>query len=441
MDASAPHSDTIFALSSGGPPAGVAVVRLSGALVRFVLETIIGAVPPPRHAALKTIRSRDGSVLDRGLVIYFPAPTSFTGEECAELHVHGGRAVIVSVLNTLESFDELRHAEAGEFTRRAFENGRVGLTEVEGLADLIAAQTEVQRRVAAELAGGGLARLYDEWARRLTHARAMIEAEFDFADEDDVPGSVSDRIWTDMHELAFEVRAHLHRAKIGERVRDGFQIAIVGPPNAGKSSLLNVLARRDVAIVSAEAGTTRDVLSVDLDVAGYPATISDTAGLRRATNAIELEGIRRAERAMETADLVLELCDVGGDKPALSGDKVWRIGTKTDLHPPVFAGDRYDFLISSTSGAGIDELLDAIKNRLQSSVQMGACPMPNRMRHRTHLAHCLTCLETAIRDKARPIELRAEDLRLAGNELGRLTGRVDAETLLDVIFAEFCIGK
>ncbi|MGQ3296579.1 MAG: tRNA uridine-5-carboxymethylaminomethyl(34) synthesis GTPase MnmE, partial [Shinella sp.] len=260
--------DTIFALSSGGLPSGVAVVRVSGPQSRDTIEGLCGRVPLPRRASLLPIRDRNDALLDEGIVLYFPGPNSFTGEDCVEFQIHGGRATVKIVLATLAAREGLRAAEAGEFSRRAFLNGRMDLVEAEGLADLIGAETEMQRRLAAEQASGGLSAVYDSWAKRLTHARAMIEAELDFADEDDVPGSVADAIWHDMHGLEQDIFNHLAEAKNGEIVRDGLNVVIAGPPNAGKSSLLNHLARRDIAIVTDVPGTTRDVLHVDLDLSG-----------------------------------------------------------------------------------------------------------------------------------------------------------------------------
>lgn len=433
--------DTIFALSTGSMPSGVAVIRLSGPQVRFALETICGSVPQARRASLKALRRRDGSIVDSGLALYFPGPHSFTGEDCGELQVHGGRAVVHALLTELEALDGCRHAEAGEFTRRAFENGRMDLTEVEGLGDLIAAQTEMQRRFALELASGGLSRLYFEWSGRLLYARAMIEAELDFADEDDVPGSVSERIWADMAALAEAMQGQLEAGKAAERVREGFRIAIAGRPNSGKSSLINAIAKRDVAIVSDIAGTTRDVLSVDLDIGGYAVTLSDTAGLRESGDLIEKEGVRRAERAMAEADLVLYLVDMTANAlPAFSQENALLIGTKADLVPNPERGG-FDSVISSSTGAGLDALIDAIREKLAARIDPSVMALPTRMRHRQHLRESLAFLSEAVIEQAKPVELRAEDLRLAADALGRITGRTDPEDLLDVIFASFCIGK
>ncbi|OJU86366.1 MAG: tRNA uridine-5-carboxymethylaminomethyl(34) synthesis GTPase MnmE, partial [Shinella sp. 65-6] len=302
-------TDTIFALSSGGLPSGVAVIRLSGLQSREVVARMCGTVPAPRHAALRSIRDRNGDVLDEGIVLFFPGPHSFTGEDSAELQIHGGRATVKAVLAALAEFEGMRAAEAGEFSRRAFLNGRMDLVEVEGLADLIAAETEIQRRLAAEQASGGLSRLYDSWAKRLTHARAMIEAELDFADEDDVPGSVASQIWDDMHALQQDILNHLADARVGEIARDGLKVVIAGPANAGKSSLLNYLAKRDIAIVTDIPGTTRDVLHVDLDISGFAVRLYDTAGLRETEDIVEQEGIRRTWLSMAEAHLVLLLSD------------------------------------------------------------------------------------------------------------------------------------
>jgi tRNA modification GTPase len=432
--------DTIFALSSGAVPSGVAVIRLSGPHVRFALETMCSGVPAPRAAMLRSIRSRNEEVLDRGLVIFFPGPGSFTGEDCAELQVHGGQATVTAILAALRDLDGLRMAEPGEFTRRGFENGKLDLTEVEGLADLIAAQTEVQRRFALELSSGGLTRLYAKWADRLTHARAMIEAELDFSDEDDVPGSISGTIWADMAALRDEIADHLDKARIGERVRDGFKIVIAGAPNSGKSSLLNCLANRDVAIVSEEAGTTRDIISVDMDIGGYAATISDTAGLRDTEGRVEREGIRRAELAINDADLVVLLQEPGGARtiPAWSTDTI-TVATKSDIELPPTEG-QHDVMISSQSGDGIAHLIELIAQRIGQAVPTGALAVPNRLRHRAHLSDCAQQISLSLHDEY-DIDLRAEHLRLAGEALGRITGRVGAEDLLDVIFRQFCIGK
>ena len=316
----ASEAKTIFALSSGAPPAGVAVVRISGPAVRFALETICGGVPEPRVASLRAIRRpEDGSVLDRGLVIFFPGPRSFTGEDTAEIQLHGGRAVVAAILDVLAHLPGLVPAEAGAFTRRAFENGRLDMTAVEGLADLIAAETEAQRRQALRLAEGDLARRANGWREALIRARAAIEADLDFADEEDVPGSVADRAFVEAAGVAADMRRLLADGRRGERTRDGFQVAIMGPPNAGKSSLLNWLAGREAAIVTEVPGTTRDVIEVHLDLGGQAVILIDTAGVRETADRVEVEGIRRGLARGRAADLVLWLDEEGRGPPALDG--------------------------------------------------------------------------------------------------------------------------
>ncbi|MBB3459217.1 tRNA modification GTPase [Rhizobium sp. BK313] len=435
-------NDTIFALSSGGLPAGLAVVRISGPEALSATRILAGSLPEPRQAALKTIRTRNGLIVDQGLVLIFPGPASFTGEDCAEIHVHGGKAVVATLLGELASFEKCRLAEHGEFSRRALENGKMDLVEVEGLADLIAAETEMQRRLAVEHAAGGLSRLYEGWADRLTRARALIEAELDFADEDDVPGSVSDLIWADMAELQSELSAHLAGADFGEIVRDGLKVVIAGAPNAGKSSLMNVLARREVAIVTDIAGTTRDVLHIDLNIEGYAVKLYDTAGLRETKEVIEREGIKRALKTAAEADIILSLAEIGteaqADFPGFDG-RVFRIGTKSDIHP--VDGEKYDLCISSATGAGLTALHQLLVNDLQTRSAALSLALPSRLRHRTLLTDSLETLTRAVNSVSAGLDIRAEFLRQSAHSLGRITGRVDVEDLLDVIFSEFCIGK
>ncbi len=436
--------DTIFALSSGIGTAGVAVVRLSGKNVRFGLETIIGEVPQPRIATLRRLKNDDGTDIDKALVLYFPAPHSFTGEDCAEFHVHGGRAVINATLERLSGLDGYRHAEAGEFTRRAFDNNKMDLTAVEGLADLIAADTEIQRRVAFSQASGQLFRLYERWRQQLIRARALIEADFDFSDEEDVPGSVAQSIWPDLHKLSVEIAEHLDAARSGEIIRNGLRVVILGKPNSGKSSLLNHLAKRDVAIVSEEAGTTRDLLEVHLDIDGYPITICDTAGLRSDVGSVEAEGIRRALAAARDADLLIYLEDLTQHQTQANGPAVdtatIRVGSKADLlRGKVPHG--LDCTISITDSDGTDPLLTLLKNEVMSASALLNEAVPTRQRHRDYIKFCKQFVDEAVQGESLPLELRSESLRSASEWLGRLTGRIDVDDLLDLIFGEFCIGK
>ncbi|MCF3639971.1 tRNA uridine-5-carboxymethylaminomethyl(34) synthesis GTPase MnmE [Rhizobium sp. TRM95111] len=437
------RSDTIFALSSGGLPSGVAVIRISGAGCREALTGLTGSVPRARTAALRSIHNRNDLLLDRALVLFFAGPHSFTGEDCAELQVHGGRASVKAVLDALGSFDGFREAEAGEFTRRAFHNGKLDLVEVEGLADLLAAETEMQRRLAVEHATGALSALYGVWARRLVHARAMIEAELDFADEEDIPGSVSDTIWTDLAQLTTEIDAHVVAGTVGEVIRDGLRIVVAGAPNSGKSSLINYLSGRDIAIVTDIPGTTRDLISVDLDLAGYLVRLTDTAGLRETEEPVEREGIRRARTAIAEADLVIELSD-DWSGPTLStgpGRETLRVFSKADGGVQGGRPDWADLAISVHTGYGMEDLLAALRVRLPAAADGHAMALPTRRRHMACLADVVREIGAADVVRRQGLDLAAEHLRRATDALGRLTGRVDVEDLLDVIFSEFCIGK
>ncbi len=436
-------NDTIFALSSGAPPSGVSVIRVSGPQTTVILEALAGEIPSPRMASYRTIRTRNGFPIDTGLILFFPGPASFTGEDSAEFQIHGSRAVISALSQELTAFPDTRLALQGEFSRRAFENGKLDLVEVEGLADLIAAETEMQRRLALEQSSGGLSRLYDSWAERITRSRALIEAELDFPDEDDVPGSVSDQIWISLTELRREIQDHLSHADMGEIVRDGFKVVIAGAPNAGKSSLMNWFAQKDVAIVTEIAGTTRDVLHVDINLNGYLVRLYDTAGLRDTADIVEQEGIRRAQVALTNADLVLFLADIGSSNPIDAADLERApshviVGTMRDLYPSAAS---YDLQISTLTGEGLPELRDFVFSSIEQKFGGLSLAVPTRERHRDSLAKCLTALSVAIDQTEQSLEIRAESLRLSGDYLGRITGRVDVEDLLGVIFSEFCIGK
>ncbi|MGS1094882.1 tRNA uridine-5-carboxymethylaminomethyl(34) synthesis GTPase MnmE [Aquamicrobium terrae] len=436
--------ETILALSSGRLPAGVAVLRLSGPQTRFVVETICGSVPPPRKATLQILRSPAGEILDRGLTLFFPAPHSFTGEDVAEFQVHGGQAVVSAILREVTAIPGVRHAEPGEFTRRAFLNGRLDLVQTEALADLINADTEAQRRFAQSNADGAQSMLYNGWRQRLIHARAMIEAEIDFADEGDVPGSVASAIWTDMATLADDIGGHIKGFSAAEIIQDGFKVAILGAPNAGKSSLFNALARREAAIVTDEPGTTRDVLEVALDLDGLKVMIADTAGLREGAGKVESIGIEKAKARGKAADLALVLEDLVDPQPIdthwLSVDRI-TVGTKLDLVEAHEGRACHDFRISTLTGAGIEPLLNEIRKRTEARLKVAGDILPSRLRHVELLEDTLGHLRNALSGSHHPLEIRAEELRLATDRLGRITGVIDVEDLLDVIFAQFCIGK
>ncbi len=440
----ASFKDTIFALSSGGLPSGVAVIRLSGAQAFNAVELLAGNLPVPRKATLRTIRSRNNEAIDKGLILLFPGPNSFTGEDSVEFHLHGGRAVVQRLLDELGSQPGLRQAEAGEFSRRAFENGKADLVEMEGLADLISAETEMQRRLAMEQSFGGLSTLYNELADRLTRARALIEAELDFADEEDVPGSVSDQVWQSLEVLAQSLRDHLKQAGQGEIIRNGLKVVIAGPPNAGKSSLMNSLVGRDVAIVTEMAGTTRDILHADLDMGGYLVRLYDTAGLRETSEVVEKEGIRRALHAAQSADILLQLGEIGDPLEPIeigAATRLLRVGTKLDRHVKSDAVRNYDLCISTRDGTGLDALRQLLIADLADLSAVNGLVLPVRKRQVSHLQTALLHLEQALMQSEAGLDIRSEYLRLSAHELGKITGHVDVEQLLDVIFSEFCIGK
>lgn len=430
--------DTIYALSSGRLPAGVAVVRISGPRVRFVLEAIAGTVPDAGILSLKRLRCSDGSALDTSLVAYFKAPRSFTGEDCGEFHVHGGRAVVDALLHMIAAIEGTRAAEAGEFTRRAFINGKLDLVQAEALADLIDAETEAQRRMALNAVEGHVGRLYEKWRSRILRIQAMIAADLDFGDEGDVPDSVAERVRDDIVEVQAELERHLGSYRQAEIVRDGFRVAIIGPPNAGKSSLLNALAGRDVAIVSDEPGTTRDLVEVALDLGGLKVIVTDTAGIHESAGIVERIGIARAVETAKRADLVIILQPPGDEIVSTTGwgDHVV-VRSKSDLGFGNRVGD--DIPVSSMTGEGIDELLKVIRMKVATATG-GADMGPQRLRHRDALRRCVTALDRATASEM-ALELRAEELRIAATELGRVTGRIDVEDVLGEVFSTFCIGK
>lgn len=439
------NQDTIFALSSGTLPSGVAVVRLSGPSVRFVLETIAGRVLPPRQAQLISIRRLDGSALDTALVLFFPGPASFTGEDVAELHLHGSRAVVVALFEDLSVLQGCRHAEPGEFTRRAFSNGKLDLLAAEAAADLISAETEAQRRFAVTAASGQLAAVYDSWRQRILDARALIEAELDFSDQDDIGDGVSDAVWEGLRVLAVEMHSHLGGYSKAEILRDGYRVVLVGAPNAGKSSLLNALAKRDVAIVTDEAGTTRDALDVRLDLDGHVVILTDTAGLRNAASKAEQLGVERSLERARAADLVVEIIDASATVfPPTRFDSIrpdLRVGTKSDLVRREDLLPEFDLVVSSQTGEGIEALLSSLSSMAAAAAPSQGELLPWRQRHVELLSKAVRHVDHALDGHAPSLELRAEELRLAGDAIGRIAGRVDVEDLLGAIFSRFCVGK
>ncbi|MGN6311546.1 MAG: tRNA uridine-5-carboxymethylaminomethyl(34) synthesis GTPase MnmE [Xanthobacteraceae bacterium] len=464
-----PREQTIFALSSGRPPTAIAIVRVSGAQAGHALATLAGKRPAPRVATRALLRDPKGEAIDDAVALWFPAPASATGEDVAEFHVHGGRAVLAALFAALSAFANVRPAEPGEFTRRAFENGKIDLTEAEGLDDLIHADTDRQRRQALRQLQGLLGDKARNWRRQIIEAAALVEAGIDFADEGDVPEELVAPALAKIAALKDEIEQALAASSHSERLRDGLVVAIAGAPNAGKSTLMNALARREVAIVSPHAGTTRDVIEVQLDLDGYPVTLIDTAGIRETSDPVEQEGVRRAKARAGEADLVLWLTegqpladtpmdDIVGNAPC------WLVRSKADLASvsevessvgnlaagpePFDGGIRANaeeagrcFAISAARGDGMGELIDAIRSYAERYFAAGESGLIGRARHRDLLRTAADMLHRSILARRLGDELVAEELRAASFALGRLLGRVDVEDLLDVIFRDFCIGK
>ena len=440
-------TQSIFALASGGGRAALSVYRLSGPEAGPALRALTGQdLPAPRLASLRTLKDEQGHPIDKGLVLWFTGPASFTGEDVVELHLHGGRAVSQAIARALLDLG-LRPAEPGDFTRRAFEGGKLDLTQAEAIADLVDADTAAQRRQALSQLDGTLGHLYEGWRLELLRAQAHLEAAIDFAEED-LPPDLILSSKAALANLADRVAAHLADDGRGERVRDGLRAVLLGAPNAGKSSLLNLLAGRDAAIVSATAGTTRDVIEVALDLAGYPILLADTAGLREGAEEIEREGVRRARERADAADIKLLVLD-GANWPQLDAESMLQLDgrcllllNKADLvaddipdkvlNHPVIA-------VSAKSGQGVEQLFDRLASAAEDRMAGGGVPALTRARHRSALVDAESSLRRA-QQQTLP-ELVAEDVRVAARAIGRITGRVDVEAMLDIIFREFCIGK
>ncbi|MBY6241805.1 tRNA uridine-5-carboxymethylaminomethyl(34) synthesis GTPase MnmE [Methylosinus sp. Sm6] len=433
-------SDTIFALATGAGRAAIAVIRLSGPCVSQMLEAIAGLTPQPRFAHYAGLRDpRSGEILDHGLVLFFPAGRSPTGEDYGELQIHGGRSVIDGFLTSLSQTPGLRRAEPGEFARRSFVRGKMDLSQVEGIADLVDAETALQRRQALQALSGGLRRRVEEWRDALIRASALVEAELDFSDEGDVLAP-AEHLRPLLAPLMREMEELARQAPAAERLREGFLVLLLGPPNSGKSTLLNALAQRDVAIVSDIPGTTRDMIEVHLDIGGLPVTLVDTAGLRETADEIERLGVSRTRARIGEADLSLWLSEGGKEPPADeiaagAGDCI-RIATKADVRVPVGA----DLAISARTGLGMEALIADIRRRAEQRLGDGSGALLTRERHRILVEAAAACLRASL-EQGKALEIVAEDLRGATRALGRIVGAVDVEDVLDAIFAQFCIGK
>lgn len=443
--------DTICALASGLPPSAIAIIRISGPAVQAFAERHLSAgLPPPRLATLTRIEDSSGNTLDQAVALYFPGPKSYTGEDILELNLHGGPAVIDAVLSTLLATQGVRLAEAGEFTRRAFEAGKIDLTEAEAVADLIAADTAGQRSLALDQLGGSLSVAYETWRKKLIAILALIEVAIDFPDEADAPDYTDAPVLAQIEALTADLAAALNDDGIGERIRDGFRIALIGAPNAGKSSLLNRLAGRDAAIVTDVPGTTRDPIEVQLSLAGQRVWIVDTAGLRQSNDAIEAAGMDRAKRAAAEADLTVLVVDKReGTVPAEVDAKDIELvvlnksdldGQAASLSPDV---SRETLALSARTGDGIDGLVAALSERIKRRVAVAPAPLITRHRHRVGLSTAqqhLGAAASALTNRLGP-EFAAEDLRRAITELSALMGDIDVEEVLSAVFSEFCIGK
>lgn len=434
--------DTVYASATAAGQAPVGILRISGPHAREAATRLSGGPPPePRRATLRVLRDpRSGEVIDRALLLWFPGPRSETGEDLLEIQHHGGYAVLAALIEALGDMPGLRPAGPGEFTRRAFLHGKLDLTAAEGLADLIDATSRAQARQALRQLDGELGRLYAGWRERLLHALALIEAEIDFAPDEDVPDSMLAQIGPGLERLSAELAAHLADGGRGERLRAGVTVAVIGPPNVGKSTLVNLLARRDVAIVTPLPGTTRDVIEVQLDLGGVPVTLLDTAGLRETADPIEAEGIARARARAAQADLRLYVVEAGAAPEHLpeADDFTLVVQNKADLAPATPG-----LAISCSTGMGVPAMLGILQDRARALVATGETPFLTRARHREAVREALSSLDRfmALSEGGGELALLAEELRLAARALGRITGAVGVEDVLERIFATFCIGK
>lgn len=443
-------TDTIFASATAPGRSAVAVVRLSGPATGRAVAALAGRLPRPRLATLRTLRGQDGAAIDQALILWFTGPKSYTGEDCAELHLHGGPAVVAGVLEALSALG-LRLADPGEFTRRAFENGKLDLAQAEGVADLIEAETEAQRRQALDQLGGALGHAQSRWRDALIEALAMFEAAVDFADEE-VPADVAARARPVLTDLIADIEHALVHVKRGEQVREGFRIALIGAPNAGKSTILNALAGREAAIVTATPGTTRDIIEVPMRFGGYKVLLADTAGLRETHDEIEAEGVRRARAWAGEADLRIWVVDGASDAAATAPELHPHdlcVINKADLPPGAETGHAVvearafgveALRLSAKSPGDIAALEHALETRVVAALAGAELPTATRLRHRELLAEALERLQRALVLED-DLELAAEDVRLAGRALDRITGRIDPEDVLDRVFSSFCIGK
>jgi tRNA modification GTPase len=425
-------SDTIFAVASGAVRSAICVIRITGTESSAIVGNLCGKLPPARHAALRRVRAADGTVLDHGLLLWMPGPASYTGEDSAELHLHGGRAVVQAVAAALVAAGA-RPAEPGEFTRRAFVQGRMDLLEAEGVADLVAAETEAQRLQALRQMEGAQSQVLAGWAERLRRMLAWQEALIDFPDED-LPEDVERALTADISALAADLAAAEQDARRGARVRDGLVVAVTGAPNVGKSSLVNALAGRDVAIVAPTPGTTRDALEVALALAGVPVTLIDTAGLRETDDPVEAEGVRRARARAERADLVLLVLDASRPE-IVAAEAALLVANKIDMAPAMDGA----LGVSAVTGAGMGALRAMLEDAVRALTAVSGPAVLSHSRHAASLREAVLALRAA--DEAVLPELRGEELRAAMQALGRITGAVDVEAILDTVFGAFCIGK